>query len=352
MKLPLVYALHSGNLYGTERMALATVEGLADEFDPIIFAPQGLALKEAARLGFAIESFSSPLEFAWKLRPFLSRHKKLAFIATGVTHSLACLAWNKLYRRQVVHLHMVHGGTDEQLSYGRKQKLNGLAVKFVAVSHFVRERLIANGVAANQVMVIENFLPDQRVAAAPKRPSFDQPGVRKVIVISRLDPIKRVDVLLDALDQQAALGALSFRIFGAGWQLEQLEARAKLKNPNVTFAGFHNDVAQELAAADLLVHTCPEEPFGLAIIEAMAANLPVLVPDSGGAGALVEEGVSGFHFAANRPESLAARLSELRNASADLLNRVVTGGQQALGSRFSASARIADYRQLLHGDQR
>lgn len=351
MKLPLVYALHSGNLYGTERMALATVEGLADEFEPIIFAPPGLALKEAERLGFAVQPFSSPLEFAWKLRPFLSRHKKLAFVATGVAHSLACLAWNTLYCRQIVHLHIVHGGTDERLSYGRKQKLNGRQVTFVAVSHFVRERLIANGVAANQIEVIENFLPDRQIAAAPKHPSFDLPGVRQIIVISRLDPIKRVDVLLDALDQQTALGALSFRIFGTGWQLEELRARAAARNPNVMFAGFQNDVAGELAAADLLVHTCPEEPFGLAIIEAMAANVPVLVPDSGGAGSLVEEGVSGFRFAANQSASLAARLCELRNASADLLNRVVVGGRQALGSRFSAAARTADYRRLLHGEK-
>lgn len=351
MKLPLVYALHSGNLYGTERMALATVEGLADEFDPIIFAPQGQALEAARRLGFAVQPFASPFEFAWKLRPFLSRHKRLVFVATGVMHSLACLAWNKLYHRQVVHLHMVHGGADEQLSYGRKRKLNGLDVTFVAVSHFVKGRLIANGVAANQIAVIENFLPDQRIAAAPKHPIFEQPGVRKIIVISRLDPIKRVDVLLDALDNNSALGALSFRIFGTGWVLDQLRARAAARNPNVIFAGFHNDIAGELAAADLLVHTCPEEPFGLAIIEAMAANLPVLVPDSGGAGALVEEGVSGFRFAANQPASLAARLFELLNAPADLLNRVVAGGRQALGSRFSAAARIADYRQLLRGGQ-
>ncbi len=349
MKVPLVYALHSGNLYGTERMALATVEGLADEFDASIFAPPGLALKEAQRLGFAVQSFTSPLEFAWKLRPFLSRHKRLAFVATAVMHSLACLAWNKLYRRQVVHLHMVHGGTDEHLSYGRKRKLNGLAVTFVAVSNFVEERLVTHGVAPQQIAVIENFLPDRQIAAAPKRAAFAQPGVRQIIVISRLDPIKRVDVLLDALDNNPALRALAFRIFGTGWELEQLRARATARNPNVTFAGFHADVASELAAADLLVHTCPEEPFGLAIIEAMAANLPVLVPNSGGAGALVEEGLSGFRFAADQPVSLAARLCELSHAPADLLNRVVAGGRQALGSRFSAAARIADYRQLLHG---
>jgi len=349
MKTPLVYALHSGNLYGTERMALATVESLADEFDPVIFAPPGPALEEARNMGFAHRPFTNLFEFAWKLRPFLSRHKALAFVATGVTHSLACLAWNQIYRRRVVHLHMVHGGADERLSYGRKRKLNGAGVAFVAVSGFVKERLIANGVEPGQISVIENFLPDRRIADAPKRDRFERPGVREVVVVSRLDPIKRVDVLLDALDHNGTLGALRFRVFGAGWELERLRARAAARNPNVTFAGFRADVAGELAAADLLVHTCPEEPFGLAIIEAMAAGVPVLVPDSGGAGALVEEGRSGFHFAANRAESLASKLYDLTQAPAGLLNGVVAGAQQSLASRFSAAARTADYRLLLRG---
>jgi glycosyltransferase involved in cell wall biosynthesis len=271
----------------------------------------------------------------------------LAFVATGVTHSLACLAWNKLYRRDVVHLHMVHGGTDEALSYGRKRRLNGAPVTFVAVSGFVRERLIANGVAPGQIAVIENFLPDRQIAAAPKRAGFEGPGARRLIVISRVDPIKRLDVLLDALDRHPELNDLSVSIYGTGWQLDEMRARAAATHPNVSFAGFHNEVAGELAQADLLVHTCPEEPFGLAIIEAMAARVPVLVPDSGGAGSLVEEGVSGFRFAANQAESLAARLCELRGAPAELLNRVVTGAQHALATRFSAHARTNDYRRLL-----
>ena len=41
---PLIYALHSGNLYGTERMALATLAGLSgDEFAPWLIAPPGPA---------------------------------------------------------------------------------------------------------------------------------------------------------------------------------------------------------------------------------------------------------------------------------------------------------------------
>jgi glycosyltransferase involved in cell wall biosynthesis len=347
MSTPLVYALHSGNLYGTERMALATLEGLRDRFSPVLLAPPGPALAEAARLGIPGESFSSPREFARRLQPWLARHRRLAFVATGVVHSLAFLALNVWYRRKAVHLHLVHGGTDERLSYGRKRLLNPTPALLVAVSDFVRERLIANGAAPDKIRVIENFLTDERVRAAPRRAAFTAAGIRKVVIVSRIDPIKRVDLLLDTLDRHPDLGTLDFRILGSGWDLDTLRARAAARHPQVNFVGFTETVAEELAAADLLLHLCPSEPFGLAILEAMAAGVPVLVPDSGGAALLVEEGVSGGHFRADDAEALAAHLRELAIAPAALLNGWVAGGDRALATRFSQAERLADYERLL-----
>jgi glycosyltransferase involved in cell wall biosynthesis len=201
-----------------------------------------------------------------------------------------------------------------------------------------------------RISVIENFLAPEQIAAAPHLGRFVRPGIRRVVVVSRADPIKRIDLLLDALDLDSSLGArLEVRILGSGSDLTSLRARAAAHNPNVNFAGYVSDVAAELAASDLLVHLCPVEPFGLAILESMTANLPVLVPDSGGAGALVDEGVTGFHFHANDPSDLGRRLRELTGASPALLNRVTEGGQRSLESRFSAAARIEDYRGLLRG---
>lgn len=347
MTIPLVYALHSGNLYGTERMALATLTGLRHRFAPVLLAPPGPALAEAARLDIPGAAFANPREFARCLRPWLARNRRLAFVATGVTHSLIFLALNAWYRRPAVHLHLVHGGTDERLSYGRKRLLNPTAARLVAVSAFVRERLIAHGVAPAKITVIENFLTDERVRDAPRRPAFTSAGIRNVVVISRIDPIKRVDLLLDALDRAPDLAALSVRILGSGWELEQLRARAAARHPNVHFLGFTAAVAEELAAADLLLHLCPSEPFGLAILEAMAAGVPVLVPDSGGAALLVEEGVSGGRFRADDAEALATCLREWQRMPAQQLNHWVAGGDQALATRFSQTERLADYARLL-----
>ena len=345
----LLYVLHSGNLYGTERMALATLEGLGADVDPLLCAPPGPVLAESQRRGVPSIAFTSPRDLARVLRRELSAHREVSFAATAVTHSILFAALNARYRRRGVHVHMVHGGTDERDSYGRKKWLNHAGVRFVAVSDYVRERLVANGVRAHRITVIENFLGSDDIAARPRRPSFAMPGVRRALVVSRVDPIKRVDLLLDALDGHTGPNSLEFRILGTGWDLDALRERARATHSNVTFAGFSDDVPGELARSDLLLHLCPVEPFGLAILEAMAAGIPVLVPDSGGAGSLVEDGISGLRFRADDADDLARRLATLQTADAETLNRLVSGGDRQLATRFSAAARIADYRRIFNG---
>jgi glycosyltransferase involved in cell wall biosynthesis len=165
-------------------------------------------------------------------------------------------------------------------------------------------------------------------------------------VVSRTDPIKRVGLLLAALARYPALARLTIDIFGAGSELDDLRRHAS-EFPNVALHGYVPNAADRLADYDLLVHTCAEEPFGLALLEAMAAGVPVLVPNAGGAGALVADGVSGFHFPANDAAALGKRLCELASAPADLLNAAVAGADAALAGRFSAARGITRYRNLI-----
>jgi glycosyltransferase involved in cell wall biosynthesis len=342
---PLIYILHSGQLYGTERMAIATMSGLKDKFQPILLSPPGLAIQEGKRREFITLSFTNNKELTKHLNTILKKYKKLIFFATGLTHSLIFSTLNFFYRRQNIHIHMVHGGTDERASYGRKKYLNSLGIVFVTNSAFTKTRMIANGVRADRIKVIENFLLDS--SDYPKREPFTQDKIQRVVVVSRPDPIKRVDLLLDALERTPQLEKLSIRVCGSGWDLEKLRARAQSNHPNVKFLGYTDHVQEELAAADLLVHLCPVEPFGIAILEAMAAGIPVLVPDTGGASTLVEEGVSGFHFRAEDVDDLAKRLLDLTQAEPEQLNQVVIAAREALATRFSATRGIAEYRNLV-----
>jgi glycosyltransferase involved in cell wall biosynthesis len=344
---PLVYVLHSSKLYGTERMALETLFGLRGEFEPILFSPPGPAMDEAEKRGCQVQRFGDKKEFSLSLRRCLAKYPSLTFVATGVVQSAICIFWNLFYRRQIKHFQIVHGGAGERGSYGRKKWLNYASVTFITVSDWARQKLIANGVRPDRIEVIPNFLSEARVAQAPRRPPYERPGVRNVLIVSRMDPLKRVGLLLDALDRcPAELADISFRILGVGPEMQPLAQRAAATHGNVCFAGHSDNVAAELAGADLLIHTCPVESFGLVVLEAMAANLAVLVPAAGGAAALVEEGISGFKFRADDAADLAARLVELKDAPAQIFNQVVLGGRRAVDQTFAAATILERYRRL------
>ena len=344
---PLLYILHSSSLHGTERVALDTVRGLADEFEPILFGPPGPAMEEAEKLGFEARRFRGAKGFAKSLRPVLAQHKSLTFVATGVMHSAVCLMLNLLYRRRIVHYHIVHGGASDRDSYERKKLLNHTGVRFITVSEWTKQKLISYGTRADLIEVVPNSIPADRIAAFPRRPAFDRPGVRKAIIVCRLDPMKRVEVLLDALDRgPKELADISFTIFGIGSETDKLKQCAAATHPNVHFPGYSGDVPNQMAHADLLVHTCPVEPFGLVILEAMAANLPVLVADAAGPGAIVQDGVNGFKFRPDDADHLAKRLTELREAPPDLFNNATAAGRLTVEDTYSSGKMIERYRKL------
>jgi|SRR5579872_5860542 len=348
---PLLYILHSSKLHGTERVALDTAIGLADEFEPILFGPPGPAMEEAEKLGFEARRFQGAKGFAKSLRPCLAKYESLTFVATGVMHSAVCLMLNLLYRQRINHYQIVHGGASDQDSYAKKKILNHTGVRFIAVSEWTKQKLISYGTRADLIEVVPNSIPADRIAAFPRRAPFDRPGIRNAIIVCRLDPMKRVETLLDALDRgPKELADISFTVYGIGSETDKLRERAAATHPNVHFPGYSSEVPSHMAEADLLVHTCPVEPFGLVILEAMAANLPVLVADAAGPGEIVQDGVSGFKFRAEDAGHLAERLTELRAARPEFFNQIMLGARQRVEETYSAEKMIVKYKELFRPD--
>lgn len=343
MKTPLVYILHSGQLFGTERMALATLAALSDRFEPCVLAPAGPVHSEAVRMGMRSEILRGPASMFALVSREVWRDRATSFMSTGVSQALVVSVMQRLLGARGTHLHIVHGGTDERLSYGRKRLLSGLGIRFVAVSEFVAQRLKAHGVDPQAITVIANFLHGKTTAS---RPAFERDGVRRVVMLSRLDRIKRVGLLFDALDRDPSLQAMQFDVYGSGEEADVLAQRAA-KYPCVHLHGFVLDAASRLGQADLLLHTCPEEPFGLVMLEAFSAGVPVLVPNAGGAACIVQSGVNGFHFSANSAASLARQLHVLMKAPKDVLNGAAAGGKRSLHSQYRPDALVGDYGRLL-----
>jgi glycosyltransferase involved in cell wall biosynthesis len=346
-RIPLVYLIRSADMYGTERMALATLEGLAADFRVVLLGPLGPAIFEAQKLGFETRTFQSNFQLVKILFQILRQYDSLTFVSTFTRYSILFMLVNFLMRRKARLFQAIHGGGKEHEDYAGLNRFNMFDITFITVSDYSRDRLIAHGVHRDRIAVVGNFLTRRQLDAMPRRPRYDQDGVRKIVLVSRVDPPKRVDLLLDALDRCGTdMSEVSFRVLGEGPDLDRMRERAGKSHPNVCFAGYVDNVPEELAKADLLLHTCPVETFGMAVLEAMAANLPSLVPDAGGTATLVRDGQNGFTFHADDPDHLAVRLIELKNAPAALLNEIAREAQIYSATQCSEEESVRKYREL------
>lgn len=345
--IPLIYALNNGEFGSVEQMALATLNGLRDEFVPYVLAPEGAALEESRRSSLIAIPFANTTDFLMKMRLILAANPEIGFIATDYRFSHLLILLNYFYRRKITHLHLVEEETLLAVDAAKRNKLCKNDVTFIARSKAVREKLIGLGTRQEKIRVIENFLPEKFKNERPRRAPFSRDGVTRVVVASPIEPDRKIGLLLDALDREPALAALEFTIYGSGSQLAELKERAAGRHPNVLFAGDCRDTAEALANADLYLNFCSAEANGRAILEALAADVPILVPDGGGE-SIVTHNVNGFSYRADDPRDLAERLRETAGASVELLNSVTKGGRYLLDIKFSSENGVERYRRLLH----
>jgi glycosyltransferase involved in cell wall biosynthesis len=223
------------------------------------------------------------------------------------------------------------------------------------VSRFVRQRLLAHAVAPEKIEVIANFLSAADVGQRPRRAPFDprRDGARpkdagrvRIAVVSRLDPVKRLDLILDAV-ATGELANFRFDVFGEGELLASYRERARSLGGAIEFHGYVADVGTRLAAADFLLHVCPDEPFGLVVLEAFGAGLPVIVPDAGGPAELVQHGVTGMTYAAADVTALVRCLQAAAALDNERLDALAAAARAALETRYSAQVGVEAYRQAL-----
>jgi alpha-1,6-mannosyltransferase len=159
-------------------------------------------------------------------------------------------------------------------------------------------------------------------------------GAALLVGVGRFAFEKRWDVVFEAFARVQARRAAVLVLFGDGPERAALERAAP---PGVRFEGFERDrarLAQSLASADVLVHGCPYETFGLGVAEAVACGLPVVVPDAGGAAETVDPSCGETYRSLDAADCAAAieRLlaqdpGELRARARDASGRVPTAAE-------------------------
>jgi glycosyltransferase involved in cell wall biosynthesis len=176
-----------------------------------------------------------------------------------------------------------------------------------ALARFQVERV---GLPAGKVEVIHYGLDDLPQPWGANAADDVPEGARILLAVSRLEPQKGIDVAVRALPEVLATHRdAHLVVLGEGPQRAQLEQLATSLGVSVHLPGRVPDVAAWLRRADLLVHPARWEGFGLALLEAMLASLPVVATNVSSIPEIVVDSETGVLVAPNDPSALAGAIT-------------------------------------------
>jgi glycosyltransferase involved in cell wall biosynthesis len=185
-----------------------------------------------------------------------------------------------------------------------------------AHAYFQVERV---GIPASKLVTIRYGL-DELPEPWGANPADDVPvDARVLLAVCRLEPQKGVDVAVRALPAvRERHPRAELVVLGEGRERERLRALAEELDVPVHLLGRVPDVAAWLRRAALLVHPVRWEGFGLAVLEAMLAELPVVATRVSSMPELVSDGETGLLVGADDPGALAAAVVRVLDDPAGL----------------------------------
>ena len=167
------------------------------------------------------------------------------------------------------------------------------------------------------------------------------------IIVANLIPYKGHLDLLNALGKIHSQLPKSWKLLCVGNDngiLSQLKEHSQMLgiNNHVEFLGKRVDTPQLLAAADIGILCSHEEGFSNAILEGMAAGLPMVVTNVGGNAEAVEDMQTGLVVKAQDPESLGSALLSMALAP-ELRTRFGQAGKERIAQHFTLQQCAQNY---------
>jgi len=226
-----------------------------------------------------------------------------------------------------------------------------LAHRVVGNSQAAVERLIEEGVPDWRIVKIENGIDRSRfVTAAPNdgTPLSSSRARRVVTTVANLRPGKGHEVLLKAAARVLRrIPDARFQIVGDGSRRPELEQQASALriSAQVAFLGHRDDVPDVLRESDIFAFPSFMEASPNAVIEAMAAGLPVVATRAGGIPEVIEHERSGLLVPPGDERALAAAILRLIERP-ELASRVAEAARQRVESRFSFDRMAGEFQEL------
>jgi glycosyltransferase involved in cell wall biosynthesis len=196
----------------------------------------------------------------------------------------------------------------------------------------------AIGRPRGSVRTIHNAVAD--VASGCRRVA----GSPCVVTLARLDPVKGLDVLVDALPRLPGVEAV---VAGEGPERDALVERAAQRgvSDRVHLLGWDPAARELLGGGDLFVLPSREEGLPLSIAEAMLAGRAVVASDVGSVREIVEDGVTGLLVPPDDAAALARAVAELLADDARRAEMGRRGRERAL-AHFTAPRMASEFAHL------
>jgi N-acetyl-alpha-D-glucosaminyl L-malate synthase BshA len=192
------------------------------------------------------------------------------------------------------------------------------------------------------IRVIPNFIDctlNHRRDVGALRARLAPEGQKILIHVSNFRPVKRPSAVIEVFRRVRRQVPAKLLMVGDGPECAAASRLARTLGvaEDVQFLGEQEQVVQLLSASDVFILPSSQESFGLAALEAMACEVPVVASRVGGLPEVIEDGVTGFLHPLEDLDGMAA--SVFRLIEDDVLRRRV-----AAAARQSATGRFCDWR--------
>jgi len=338
-KINLLYIITKLELGGAQKQLLELIRGLDKEkYNIFLFtakngllvnealAVEGLVLKMSGFLERPVNIFKDLAAF-FEIRSFVKRNK----IQIVHTHSskagiLGRLAAGSI--RETVIFHTVHGWSFHDYQpkavryfYMALERLcANFTSKIIVVSNSDKEKGLRNSIGKKeQYCLIRYAINFNEFAKTDLKSSARRAlGLNEAdLVVGTVACFKPQKSPLDFINIAGCLTnefpGVKFIMVGDGCLREKIYLSIKNFNLDgrITLTGWRNDVALILSAFDIFVLTSLWEGLPIAVMEAMAAGVPVVATDTGGIKDVIQDGQSGYLAKPKDNKAICERIKEL-----------------------------------------
>jgi glycosyltransferase involved in cell wall biosynthesis len=218
----------------------------------------------------------------------------------------------------------------------------------VAISKSISSQLQIGGLPASKIKIIYEGMDLSLCNQDPNR-AFRRPDEPIVVgTVAHLSSEKGLNFLIEAASLIPDAGKrLRFVIVGSGACLQELKALAQTKGVAdiFHFAGFQTNIFHYLNTFSLFVLPSLSEGLSSAILEAMAASLPVIATNVGGIPELVRNGDNGLLVPPEDSAALAHAILHLAD-NPETARQMGIRGRQLIEEQFTLDRKIAETEQL------